>query len=250
MFNQMSDYYDRYRPGYPAEIIHTLIRETGIQKGARLLEIGAGSRKATELFIDGGYEILAIDPGKDLVAKGNRKFSETSIRFETARFEDCVLPEGYYDVVYSAQAFHWIPQPAGFEKCAFALRKGGFLALFWNMYIVYDNDIDRELLSISKRHGGFADFLSESECENRILSITAGIKDSGLFSTPNVFRKLWTHKYSSDDYYGFALTSNTFIQQTESEKKEARAELTALADNNNGFIERPYLCVLYITTRM
>jgi len=78
----------------------------------------------------------------------------------------------------------------------------------------------------------------------------AGIKDSGLFSTPKVFRKLWAHKYSADDYYGFALTSNTFIQQTENEKKEARAELNALADKNNGFIERPYLCVLYVTARL
>ena len=250
MFNQMSDYYDRFRPGYPDEIIHTLIKETGIQKGAKLLEIGAGSGKATELLADGGYTILAIDPGNDLVEKGNRRFSETSIRFKAARFEECELPERYYDVVYSAQAFHWIPQPAGYEKCALTLKDNGFLALFWNMYIVFDNDSDWELLSISKRHGGFADFLSESECENRICSITAGIKNSGLFSTPKIFRKLWTHKYSADDYYGFALTSNTFVQQSEREKKEARVELTALAEKNNGLIERPYLCVLYIATKL
>jgi len=250
MFNQMSDYYDQYRPSYPAETIRTLIEETGIRQGSKLLEIGAGSGKATELLANGGYEILAVDPGKDLIEVGKKKFTDPSIKFEAARFEDCRLPAGYYDVVYSAQAFHWIPQPIGYEKCAYALKDNGFLALFWNMYIMYNNDDDKELYSISKRHGGFADFLSENECEDRILSISAAIENSRLFSRPRVYRKLWNHRYTVDDYYGFALTSNSFIQQTEKEKMETKTELKALADKNNGIILRPYLCVLYIALKL
>jgi len=157
---------------------------------------------------------------------------------------------GYYDVVYSAQAFHWIPQPAGYKKCAYTLKDHGFLALIWNMYIMFDNDVDRELYSISNRHGGFADFLSENECESRIFSISSGIENSGLFPAPKVFRTLWGQRYTADDYFHFTLTSNSFVQQPDEVKMKARAELAALADKNSLYIDRPYLCVLYVASRL
>ena len=50
MFNQAAEYYDKYRPGYPEEIIDSLISVTGISNGSELLEIGCGSGKATEQF--------------------------------------------------------------------------------------------------------------------------------------------------------------------------------------------------------
>ena len=50
MFDKAADYYDKYRPSYPREIIDTLIAETQIKENSKLLEIGAGSGKATELL--------------------------------------------------------------------------------------------------------------------------------------------------------------------------------------------------------
>ena len=250
MFNRAADYYDKYRPGYPIEIINTLMKETGITQGSRLLEIGAGSGKATELFADKGFDILCIEPGKDLAAIGSKRFAERSVKFEVSRFEDYNPPQHYFDVIFSAQAFHWVPQPIGYEKCAYALKDGGSLALFWNMYITYENTIDNELVSISQKHGGFADFLSEEGCENRIKSIASGVKDSRLFSEPEIFRMLWTQKYTADEYYGFTLTGNTIIQKSEEDKKKVYSDIAALADKNKGIIERPYLCVLYLAQKL
>lgn len=250
MFNLAADYYDRFRPSYPQEIIHTLISDTGIKENAKLLEIGAGSGKATGLFTDQGFDILCIEPGEDLVRLGNDRFFGNSIRFETARFEEYNLPKQYYDVIFSAQAFHWVPQPIGYEKCAYTLKEGAFLAPFWNMYITYDNALDNELINISNRYGGFADFLSESGCETRIKSIAAGMQDSKLFSAPKVYRKLWKQSYTADEYFGFALTGNRFMQNSEEEKEMAYQELVSLANKHNGTIERPYLCVLYLSQKL
>ncbi len=250
MFNQAADYYDRYRPSYPEDIIDIIIKETKIQKGSRLLEIGAGSGKATELFTGRGFDILCIEPGNELVNIGNKRFEGNAIRFETARFEEYNLPFQSYNVIFSAQAFRWIPQPIGYEKCAYALKADGFLALFWNMYITYDNKVDNELLEISNKYGGFADFLSEIDCEKRIQSIVTGIGDSGLFSMPKVFRTLWKQEYTADEYYGFALTGNRFVQKSNEEKHRAYIELDNLANKHKGVIERPYLCVLYLSQKL
>ena len=250
MFNHASDYYDKLRPSYPKEIIDLLISETGIKAKSKLLEIGAGSGKATELLTGKGFEILCIDHGEDLVKIGNNRFSDNKIRFKTVKFEECNLPRQYYDLVFSAQAFHWIPQPIGYEKCAYTLKRKKFLALFWNMYITYDNALDNELLNLSRKHGGFADFLSESECENRINSICSSIEGSKLFSKPKVFRKLWKQNYTANEYFGFVLTGNSFLKKNAEEKKFAHKDLITLADKYDGLIERPYLCVLYLSEKL
>lgn len=251
MFNLAADYYDRYRPSYPREIIDTLINKSGLNNNSRVLEIGSGSGKATELFTEGGYQITCIDPGKDLVTLGNKKFEAyPNIRFECSRFEEYETVAGSYDLIISAQAFHWIPQPIGFEKCASALKENGFLAPFWNMYITYDTDIDKELLEISYKYLGMADFLDEEGCEKRIASIVSSIEQSGYFTRPEVYRHLWKKSYTADEYYGFALTGNSFLQRSEAEQEQAHKELIKLADRHGGLIERPYLCVLYLAKRL
>ena len=45
IFNQMSEYYDQFRPGYPNEIIETIIKKAQLTGNAKVLEIGSGSGK-------------------------------------------------------------------------------------------------------------------------------------------------------------------------------------------------------------
>lgn len=251
MFNLAADYYDKFRPSYPVEIIDLLTRKTGISAGSNLMEIGAGSGKATELIKDSGYHICCIEPGKDLVAKGMIKFSDNPmIKYECTRFENYDAAKNFYDVIFAAQAFHWVPQPIGYIKCAQALKDNGYLAPFWNMYITFENEVDKELLEISRKYGGLADFLSEDECEIRITSIVSDIIDSGLFKEPKVYRHMWKQTYTADEYYGFALTSNSFLQKSKEEKENAFKDLVNLANRHGGIIERPYLCVLYLAQKL
>jgi SAM-dependent methyltransferase len=253
MFDRTADYYDRYRPGYPPEIIERIIQiipKDGDRR-ARLLEIGAGSGKATELFLPFDVSIDCVEPGENLVRNGRAKFAPyAQIRYITGRFEDVLLPPDPYDVVFSAQSFHWIPQPQGYEKCAGVLRDRGYLALFWNMYLTRDNELDRDLLALSAHYGGFADFLTADGCETRINSVAAGIRNSGRFEAPQIHRVLWSQPYTADEYYGFVNTGNAFVQRSEEEKQNARREIHALAEKHGGFIDRPYLCALYLARKM
>ena len=249
MFNQAAEYYDKYRPDYPQEIIDSLISVTKITKGSDLLEIGCGSGKATEQLTGNGFNILGIDPGEDLVRIGNERFKNENINFIKDRFEEHVFGQKKFDIIYAAQSFHWVPQPIGYKKCADVLKNNGYLALFWNMYVLNDNDTDKELLEISKRYGGIADFVTETECESRINSIVSQIVDSNLFEKPTVIRKLWKQDYTADDFYGFALTGNRFMQNSDEDKQKAYNDIVALAEKNGGIIERPYLCVLYMAKK-
>lgn len=251
MFDKAAEYYDKFRPGYPIEIIKALVEHTRLNDKSKTLEIGSGSGKATDYFKDYGFSIRCIDPGENLVQNGRIKYKDyPNIRFECARFEDLEIDFDNYDVIFSAQTFHWIPQPAGFQKCAEMLKDSGHLAVFWNMYITYDNEADNELIRLSNKYGGFSDFVNAEQCEVRIRSIVNNIKESGLFETPTVYRHLWKYEYTAEEYYGFVLTGNRFIQLPDEVKKAAYEEIIEHANKFGGKIVRPYLCVLYVAGKI
>lgn len=250
MFDKAADYYDQFRPSYPSEVLHQIIEKTRLNKDKLVLEIGSGSGKATEMFENLGCHILCIDPGENLVKLGRDKFANhKQIEFKLGRFETLDLQKNMYDLIYAAQSFHWVPQPIGYQKCADLLKADGYLALFWNMYILYDTAIDRELLTLSDKYGGFADFLSEKQCEQRIQNITHQIQEHNYFEQPEVFRVLWEEEYTAETLYGFIMTGNHFIQLPQDVKERAKAEVQTLCEKHGGTIKRPYLCVLYLSKK-
>ncbi len=247
MFDKAAEYYDKFRPGYPKEIIETIIEKTKLSNNSKTLEIGAGSGKATEYFKDYGFSIRCIEPGKNLVKNGQIKYKDYSnIKFECGRFEELEPVSEKYDLIFAAQSFHWVPQPTGYQKCAEMLKENGNLALFWNMYLINNNENNNDLMRLSNKYGGFADFLNEEQCENRISSIVKAIENSGLFETPIVYKHLWKQEYTAGEYYGFVLTGNRFLQLSDEVKEMARKEIEEHANKFGGKIIRPYLCVLYL----
>lgn len=250
MFDKTAEYYDKFRPSYPAEIVSKLISSSNLDTDSKVLEIGSGSGKATELFVPYGLNIDCVDPGQNLVTNGRIKFAKYSkVKFQVSRFEEMDLEADQYDAIISAQAFHWVPQPTGYQKSAHTLKTGGHLALIWNMYIIFDNEIDNELLALSDKHGGFASFLTADGCQQRIDTVVNEIKNSGYFDEPEVHSILWEQEYTADEYFGFVQTGNSFVQKSQEEKDKAFSDIKSLFDKHGGVIKRPYLCSLYVARK-
>lgn len=246
MFDRAAEYYDRYRPGYPTDIIRAFVQNAHLTAESKTLEIGAGSGKATELLTEFGFSIQCVEVGENLVQNGQMKFKNNkNISFECGRFENLTFPEASYDAIFAAQAFHWIPQPEGYEKCAKLLKKNGFLAPFWNMYLCNDSEEDQELLHLSRKYGGFADFVQREKVPDRIEKISDDIENSGFFSRPKVFRSYWEKRYTAEEYYGFVQTGNRFLQLPQQEKENAYRDLLRYEERYQ-WITRPYLTVLYL----
>src|SRR6266850_4933000 len=54
--------YVRYRPGYPPAIIDLLETECGLTSGSFIADIGSGSGKLTELFLENGNVVFGVEP--------------------------------------------------------------------------------------------------------------------------------------------------------------------------------------------
>ena len=69
----------------------------------------------------------------------------TGVPVVETTFEDWTVEHGAFDLVYAAQAWHWVDGTIGYPMVAAALRSGGTVALFWNQPEEWDGDLGRDI---------------------------------------------------------------------------------------------------------
>lgn len=138
-FNSVAAEYHAVRPSYPDELFQDLASVVG-GAGERVLEVGCGSGQATQGLLDRHWDVVAVDPGAELVALARARVSGT-VAFHVARFEVFDPEPASFQLVASAQAWHWIDPAVSFPKAAAALRPGGWLAVFGHVPLPPSADV-------------------------------------------------------------------------------------------------------------
>jgi SAM-dependent methyltransferase len=126
-FGVVAESYERFRPGYPAELVDRVMTYAG-RPISRALEIGAGTGKATRLFAHRGVAVTATDPDGAMLAE-LRKHVPANVTTVQAAFED-LRPGESYGLVYAAAALHWTNPAGRWPRMAALLEPGGVLASF------------------------------------------------------------------------------------------------------------------------
>lgn len=132
-FGQVAELYDRARPAYPATLVDDVLEFAGAGPHDRILEVGAGTGKATTLFAACGATVVAIEPSPAMAAIARRNCEAFDrVQIEQAEFEHWDPPEGGFRLLFSAQAWHWVAPQQRYVRARAALEPGGALAVFWN----------------------------------------------------------------------------------------------------------------------
>jgi SAM-dependent methyltransferase len=125
-FGGVADAYDRGRPSYPREAAAWLVGDQPVTA----LELGAGTGKLTETLVELGHDVHATEPDEQMLALLEQRLPD--VRTSQASAEEIPAPDASYDVVVSAQAFHWFDLDRALPEIARVLKPGGRLALVWN----------------------------------------------------------------------------------------------------------------------
>ena len=132
-FDTVAAVYDKIRPGYVGEIYSTIFDYVQIGENARVVEVGSGTGQATEPVLKTGCDLTAVEYGANLSEVLKAKFNGyPKFHVMTCKFEEAELEKDAYDLVFSATAFHWIPEEIGYPKLYSILKKGGAFARFAN----------------------------------------------------------------------------------------------------------------------
>jgi SAM-dependent methyltransferase len=126
-FGVKAEAYERFRPGYPAELFDMVMAYAG-QPVRTALEIGAGTGKATRLFAGRGVTVTATEPDGAMLTE-LRKHVPASLETVQAAFED-LRPGESYGLVYAAAALHWTNPEGRWSRVAALLGPGGVFASF------------------------------------------------------------------------------------------------------------------------
>lgn len=123
-FGAVAAAYDRYRPGYPEQLIDDLVA----LRPARVLDVGCGTGKAARQLAARGLQVLGVEVDAEMAAVARSH----GLDVETAAFEAWDDAGRRFDLVISGQAWHWVDPNLGAPKIARVLNAGGTVALFWN----------------------------------------------------------------------------------------------------------------------
>jgi ubiquinone/menaquinone biosynthesis C-methylase UbiE len=248
-FDGVANLYETHRPSYPAELIEDIVTLSGVQPDGKILEVGSGTGKATRLFAQRGYSILCLEPGQNLIdvaKEGLKRYPQ--LRFERARFEEWEAKQRKFDLLISAQAFHWVPQEVRFVKAASVLKPHGHLALFWNMYPGIEGTIGRALDEIYQK---IAPEIAQKDIPlEKLIQERAGtLKADKQFENVQVLTYPWVARYETSTYLGLLNTYSDHLRLSEQRRLGLFAAIAELIEQHGGQIEKPYLAVLYFARR-
>ena len=232
----------------------------------RLLEIGAGTGKATIQFAKKGYRIHAVEIGEDMAEILRDKCSDYSnVTIDVASFEDWIYTEDQkYDIIYSAQAFHWISKDIKYQKCYKLLKDRGYLVLFWYnpsghkfpITIDIDNLVNRVVQKYTAKH-----FINKERPERLAHTGVSNnnerkteLEESGLF---HIIRELnYSYKIKNDpsQYLKAMKSVPAFASVLDGLEADIIIkmdnEINEIIDNYGGYVEEEFFYSLYIAQKM
>lgn len=123
---------------------------------------------------------------------------------EVSRFEEWDPARRRFDAVVAAQAWHWVDPAAGAVKAAEALREGGLLAAFWNVFQLPPG-LAESFAGAYRRALPETEFFRRAvpglEVYEPIFTKTAeGVGQSGAFGEPERWSFPWQRSYTRDEW--------------------------------------------------
>ena len=245
-FDRVAADYDEVRPRYPEGLIEEVITLSGIPAGGRILEVGCGPGNATLPFAQRGYGMTCIELSARLAALARLHCQPyPQVEIINSAFEDWPLEPRVYDLILSAEAFHWIPPEIGYPKAAAALKAGGSAALFWILNQESEDELSRAIDDL------FEAWTPQISAPERKITpdwlipiITENFERSNAFAPVTVRQVAWSESYSGERYA--RLLGTMSANQLESgDKRRFLTETAAVVDRFGGRITVPFLSVLF-----
>lgn len=247
-FGSVAERYDEFRPTYPPELMADVV---ALLPGRRVVEIGAGTGKATRLWAGHDLDITAVEPDPAMAAVLTRHcVDRRNVRIEVETFETW-QPNGRYDGLVAAQSWHWTDASTRQAKVAELLRSGGVVALFWNTLGHVDADLAARLVEVNEAHDNDARYLLANDSESPYDGWRTELADAPDLTDVEIRSYPWRMRRNARDFVAYANTTSAFLIM-EPERRDAlnTALIAAIDEHTTGEVELTLRTDLYLARRV
>jgi SAM-dependent methyltransferase len=254
-FDTVAERYHQVRPAYPDELYAELISAAGLRPGARLLEVGTGTGKATRPLAERGFAITCLEPGPHLADVARRELAGFgAVHIVPEAFEDWQPADAErFDLVFAATAWHWIDPAVGYQLAWRWLRPGGHLAI-WAAGHVLPADGDPFFHQIQDvydevRAGPPPD--ADYPVPGRLPTMRGAIEGSGLFAVTVSTEFIWEVRYTAEQYISLLDTFSSHLDMAQWQRDRLYTEIRRrLAARPDGTLRRHWGGVLQVARRL
>lgn len=250
-FEAVADLYGEVRPGYPAALYEDLAELAGLGPEARVLEVGCGAGQATRDLAPRARRVVALDPGEKLVAEAARRTRAPNVAYVVARFEDWRHEPGAFDIVASAQAWHWIDGEQGFPRAAGALVESGAMAIWGHVPLAPPEPFLTAFKAIYERRlPGVWGTPHPMSWYLPLGPIPALFASSGLFAPATHRAYDWTWTFDAETFGRYLRTDSTYTPIEESARFALFDELSEAIAAQSAPLLYPWQTHLYVSRKL
>jgi SAM-dependent methyltransferase len=246
VFGEVAELYDQARPGYPSALFDRVVELAGLRPGDSVLEVGAGTGKATAALLERGFDVTAVEPSAEMAAVLRRTCPAAEVL--AGGLEDQELALGHFAAVVAAQSWHWVDQKLGPSLVADALAPGGWLALFWNVPIDDRSELRREIEAAYERY--VPSLIGLSALRKTNPWAPSQLEASGRFGVAVVESLQWDARYDTAGYLALLQTQSDHRLLDDETRAALLDAVAAAIDRHGGWIEHPYEVELVAAPRL
>lgn len=256
VFGEVADDYERIRPGYPAVIFDAVVDAS---PGPRVVEVGAGTGRATLEFVRRNCAVVAVEPSTEMAEVLRRTLAEQpgtapAVEIVATTFEAYAAgaAPGGADVIAAFQAWHWVNPANGYPAAARLVRPGGALALCWNHPRPIDPDLRRALDAVYERNAP-ALTVREMGSKGRDVDRADGplrTRAAAWFGGIDVVTEDWTTSSTAVDYATLLATQSDHRLLPEDIRERLLADIVTVVEAAGGRIDLPYTTRLVLARRL
>ncbi len=240
-FSDRVENYVKYRPHYPKEIINFLKENCDLNEKSIIADIGSGTGISSELFLENGNSVFAVEPNYEMRNAAEKILSKYSNFISiSGTAENTSLQSDSVDFIIAGQAFHWFDTEICKTEFKRILKKDGFVILLWNSRISKEGFMN-EYEDLLIKFG--TDYIAVNH-EN------ISDKDIENFYFPEHFNKKIMMNFQELDYEGLKgrLLSSSYVPNEKSpEFPEMLKTLEKIFKNNSvsGTVKMEYETIVY-----
>lgn len=135
LFSGKVEQYRNSRPKYACALMNDLKENFNINETTNIADIGAGTGIFTELLLDLGASVIAVEPNEDMASHLRLALQCKELVIHERPAESTEIESNSVDIVTAAQSFHWFDTDAFKAECRRILKGNGPVCLIWNKRI-------------------------------------------------------------------------------------------------------------------